>query len=60
MKRKGLETAVRIEENSPTALDEAHERQVEERMATLTERPEEFYKTTVLLKNGRSPRLPPL
>jgi hypothetical protein len=41
-------------------LDEAHERQVEERMDTLTERPEEFYKTTVLLKNGRSPRLPPL
>ena len=37
-------------------LDEAHERQVEEVMDSLSERPEGFYKTSVLLKNGRSPR----
>ena len=48
--------AVSIEESIPTALDEGHERQVEERMDTLSERPEEFHKTSVLLKNDRSPR----
>ncbi len=47
---RGLKTAVRIEESIPTALDEAHERK---RMDTLSERPEEFYKTSVLLKNSK-------
>jgi hypothetical protein len=39
----GWETAVRIEKILCTVLHEAHERQVEEVMETLSERPENFY-----------------
>ena len=37
--------AVRIEKILCAVLDEAHERQVEETMNTLSEGPEEFYRT---------------
>ena len=37
--------AVRIEKIIATVLDEAHERQVEEAMDTLSEGPEDFYKS---------------
>jgi hypothetical protein len=43
-KRKGWEMAVRIEKILCTVLDEAHERQVEETMDTLSEGPEAFYR----------------
>lgn len=36
-RRKGWETAVRIEKIFPTLLDEAHEWQIEETMNTLSE-----------------------
>jgi hypothetical protein len=42
-KRVGWEMAVRIEKIVCTVLHEAHERQVEETMATLSERPDGFY-----------------
>ena len=42
-KRKDWEMAVRIEKIIATVLDEAHERQVEEAMDTLQERPESLY-----------------
>ena len=42
-KRVGWEMAVRIETIVCTVLHEAHERQVEETMATLSERPDGFY-----------------
>jgi hypothetical protein len=41
--RVGWEMAVRIEKIFATVLHEAHERQVEEVMETLSERPENFY-----------------
>lgn len=44
-KRKGRETAVRIEKIMATVLHEAHERQVDEAMKTLDEGPEKFYKS---------------
>ena len=42
-KREGWEMAVRIEKIISTVLDEAHERQTEEVMDTLSEGPEGFY-----------------
>ncbi len=42
-KKTGWEMAVRIEKISATVLDEAHKRQVEETMDTLSEGPEGFY-----------------
>ncbi len=39
----GWKMAVRIEKIVATVLDEAHRRQVEEIMKTLSERPEGFY-----------------
>ncbi|MCA1717091.1 MAG: hypothetical protein LC781_09710 [Actinobacteria bacterium] len=45
-KRKGWEMAVRIEKIIVTVLHEAHGRQVEETMNTLSEGPEEFYRTS--------------
>jgi hypothetical protein len=44
--RKGWEMAVRIEKILCTVLHKTHERQVEETMNTLSERPEEFYRTS--------------
>ena len=44
-KRKGWEMAVRIEQILCTVLDEAHQRQVEETTETLSEGPEEFYRS---------------
>ena len=44
-KRIGWEMAVRIEKILCAVLDEAHERQVEEMMETLSEGPEDFYKS---------------
>ncbi len=44
-KRIGWEIAVRIEKIIATVLDEAHKRQVEEAMDTLSEGPEGFYGT---------------
>jgi hypothetical protein len=41
--RRGWETAVRIEKIICTVLHEAHERQIEETMATLSGRPDGFY-----------------
>jgi hypothetical protein len=41
--RVGWEMAVRIEKILCTVLHEAHKRQVEEAMYTLTEGPENFY-----------------
>lgn len=43
-KRMGWEMAVRIEKLIATVLHEAHERQVEEFMETLSEGPEGYYK----------------
>src|SRR5918995_6780212 len=43
-KREGWEMAVRIEKIIATVLDEAHKRQVEEVMETLSEGPEGLYK----------------
>jgi hypothetical protein len=43
-KRKGWQMAVRIGKILCTILHEAHERQVEEVMETLSERPEGLYK----------------
>ena len=45
-KHIGWEMAVRIEKILCTVLHEAHERQVEETMETLSEGPESFYKTS--------------
>ena len=42
-KRKGWEMAVRVEKIIATVLHEAHQRQVEEVMDTLSEGPEMFY-----------------
>jgi hypothetical protein len=42
-KRRGWETAVRIEMIICTVLHEAHERQIEETMATLSGGPDGFY-----------------
>jgi len=42
-KRKGWEAAMRIEKILCTVLHEAHRRQVEEAMDTLSEGPEGFY-----------------
>ncbi len=44
-KRIGWETAVRIEKIIATVLHEAHKRQVEETMETLSEGSERFYKS---------------
>ena len=44
-KRIGWEMAVRIEKILCTVLHEAHRRQVEETMDTLSEGPERFYKS---------------
>jgi hypothetical protein len=44
-KRIGWEMAVRIEKIIATVLHEAHERQTEEIMDTLSEGPEGFYKS---------------
>ncbi len=44
-KRKDWERAVRIEKILCTVLDEAHKRQVEETTETLSEGPEEFYRS---------------
>src|SRR3954462_14403028 len=44
-KRIGWEMAVRIEKILCTVLHEAHRRQVEEAMNTLSERPEGFYRS---------------
>ena len=44
-KRKGWEMAVRIEKIICTVLHQAHKRQVEETMETLSEGPESFYKS---------------
>ncbi len=44
-KRKGWEMAVRIEKIVCTVLHEAHQRQVEETMNTLSEGPEDLYET---------------
>ena len=41
--RRGWETAVRVEKIICTVLHEAHERQIEETMATLSGRPDGFY-----------------
>jgi len=41
--RRGWETAVRIEKIICTVLHEAHERQIEETMATLSGGPDGFY-----------------
>ena len=41
--RRGWDTAVRIEKIICTVLPEAHERQIEETMATLSGRPDGFY-----------------
>ena len=41
--RRGWETAMRIEKIICTVLHEAHERQIEETMATLSGRPDGFY-----------------
>ena len=46
-KRIGWEMAVRIEKIISTVLHEAHRRQVEETMDTLSEGPEGFYKSSV-------------
>ena len=46
--------AVRIEEIPCTVLDEAHMRQVEEAMYTLSEGPEGLYKRPSLARNARS------
>jgi hypothetical protein len=43
-RRIGWEMAVRIEKLIPTVLDEAHERQVEEKLEILSEEPEGFYR----------------
>jgi hypothetical protein len=43
-KKRGWEMAVRIEKILATVLDEAHDRQVEETMETLTEGPEGLYR----------------
>ena len=42
-KRRGWETAVRIEKIICTVLHEAHERQIEETVATLSGGPDGFY-----------------
>ena len=42
-KWRGWETAVRIEKIICTVLQEAHKRQIEETMATLSSRPDGFY-----------------
>ena len=42
-KRRDWETAVRVEKIIYTVLHEAHERQIEETMATLSGRPDGFY-----------------
>ena len=42
-KRRGWETAVRIEKIICTVLHETHERQIEETMATLSGGPDGFY-----------------
>ena len=42
-KRRGWETAVRVEKIICTVLHEAHERQIEETMATLSDGPDGFY-----------------
>ena len=44
-KRKGWEMAVRIEKILCVVLDEAHKRQVEETTETLSDGPEEFYRS---------------
>ena len=44
-KRKGWEMAVRIEKILCTVLDEAHKQQVEKTTETLSEGPEEFYRS---------------
>ncbi len=44
-RRIGWETAVRIEKIIATVLHEAHERQTEEVMDTLSEGPEGFYRS---------------
>ena len=44
-KRVGWEMSVRIEKIIATVLHEAHERQVEETMYTLSEGPEGFYRS---------------
>jgi hypothetical protein len=44
-KKRGWEMAVRIEKILCTVLDEAHQRQVEETTETLSEGPEEFYRS---------------
>jgi hypothetical protein len=46
-KKRGWEMAVRIENILATVLHEAHRRQVEETMETLSEGPEDFYKDWV-------------
>jgi hypothetical protein len=43
--KRGWEMAVRIEKILCIVLHEAHDRQVEEVMETLSEGPEEFYKS---------------
>ena len=42
-KRRGWETAVRVEKIICTVLHEVHERQIEEIMATLSDGPDGFY-----------------
>ena len=44
-KKRGWEMAVRIEKILCTVLDEAHQRQVEQTTETLSEGPEEFYRS---------------
>lgn len=44
-KRTGWEMAVRIEKIIATVLDEAHKRQVEEVIETLSDGPEKFYRS---------------
>jgi hypothetical protein len=44
-KRRGWDMAVRIEKIIATVLQEAHERQIQEVTDTLSEGPEEFYKS---------------
>ncbi len=51
-KRIGWEMAARIEKILCMVLDETHERQVEEAMDTLSERPEEYYNTFQLTRKS--------
>jgi hypothetical protein len=59
-KRIGWEMTVRIEKVIALVLHEAHERQVEEVMETLSEGPEGFYKSPYRREIGRSARSSPL